>query len=194
MTTVSEKLEILQAIQSSPFGEIAPRISGSISAISSALIIVAIFRSSTRLSSPYHRIMFGMSVTDILGSIAIALTHLPMPREGISAAVDSYGYHGLRLGNTMTCSAQGFVYIYGLTGMCAYNAVLCVYFACAIALEMSAERIRRIERMLHFGAHSLALGYALLPLSLGSINPSFAWCAISKFTSLRLWRFIIYYH
>jgi hypothetical protein len=61
------------------YAALVPRFTGSLSAVSSALIIYVILRSEARLSSIYHRIMFGMSLADICGSIAMALTSLPMP-------------------------------------------------------------------------------------------------------------------
>ena len=67
------------------YGAIVPRISGGISLVSSILIIYVIFKSQAKISTIiYHRILFGMSVADILSSSAIALTTLPMPSELVS--------------------------------------------------------------------------------------------------------------
>ncbi len=132
------------------FGELAPRITGSISVISSALIIYVILRSPNGLSTIYHRIMFGMSFADILGSAAIAFTHLAMPRPGISEIIDNYGFEGTRLGNTDTCTAQAFFFVFGSTATYGYNNSLCVYYACIIAFSMHEARVtRKVEPFLH---------------------------------------------
>ena len=63
------------------FGALVPRLSAGVSFFSSALIIYVILRSAAKLTTIYHRIMFGMAVADIMSSAAIALTSLPMPKS-----------------------------------------------------------------------------------------------------------------
>ena len=155
------------------FGEIAPRITGSLSVLSSVLIIVLVLRSSTCLSSTYHRIMVGLSITDIFSSAAMALTHLPMPKPGLSECVDLYSYQGLRLGNTHTCTAQGFFSTFGVMSTYSYNAGLTVYFACAIYFKLKRRTIQnRVEPVLHSLALLVPLALAILPIIDGNYNPS----------------------
>ena len=66
------------------FGAVAPRFSGSISFVASTLIVYLILRSETRLSTTYHRLLFGMSVSDMMSSFAMALTSLPFPTHMVS--------------------------------------------------------------------------------------------------------------
>eukprot|EP00551_Chaetoceros_affinis_P006606 CAMPEP_0203667292 /NCGR_PEP_ID=MMETSP0090-20130426/4157_1 /ASSEMBLY_ACC=CAM_ASM_001088 /TAXON_ID=426623 /ORGANISM="Chaetoceros affinis, Strain CCMP159" /LENGTH=677 /DNA_ID=CAMNT_0050531411 /DNA_START=32 /DNA_END=2065 /DNA_ORIENTATION=+ len=161
------------------FGEIAPRITGSLSVVSSALIIVLVLRSSTRLSSTYHRIMVGLSTTDIICSTAMALTHLPFPRPGLSPCVDQYSYQGLRLGNTQTCTAQGFFLVFGQLSTYAYNAALSIYFACAIYFKLKKKTIQnRVEPVLHLVAVVVPFSLALTPLADENYNPTAEHCAI----------------
>eukprot|EP01083_Nonionella_stella_P214821 773717_1 len=54
-------------------------ISGSLSAVSSLLILFLIRRSQIGLSSIYHQIMCGLSVSDFVSSVAIAFNTLPLP-------------------------------------------------------------------------------------------------------------------
>jgi len=65
----------------SEYGAIVPRITAGTSAVSSFLILYLLLRSKTKLSTIYNRIMFGMSMADVLGSLAMSLTTLPMPVE-----------------------------------------------------------------------------------------------------------------
>lgn len=168
-----------------PFAPIGPRISGTISAISSATIIYLIFKSESKLYSIYHRIMFGMSAADIIGSTAMALTTIPMPKD-----LSMYDFHefaeacwvGLRLGNIQTCEAQAFFIVWGSVTMYAYNAMLCVYYACAIGLRMTEDAIKKkAEPYLHAIPVVYAFGMALPPLVKHQYNPigSDAWCTIA---------------
>ena len=162
-------------------GEIVPCITGSISVTSSVLIIFLILNSSSGLSSTYHRLMFGMSIADILSSTGMALTHLPMPRPGISKAVDAYLYQGLRLGNTQTCTAQGFSIAHGVLSTYSYNISLCVYYACAIYFKLKQKTIRnRIEPFFHLFSVFFPLLITLPNLLRENYNPAEAWCGMSK--------------
>ena len=165
----------------SPFAAIAPRISGSISAVSSLLIIYVILRSKPKLSNVYHRIMFGLSVADIMGSVSMALTSLPMPSH--MSREEEFGYHwaGTRLGNTHTCNAQGFFATFGMVAMFGYNGSLCFYYACAIAIGMNEKKIKQnVEKpVLHAIPILLGLGFAVPPLFYDLYNPAVtnvAWC------------------
>jgi len=169
----------------SSFAAIAPRVAGSLSVISSALIIYVILLSRTKLSSIYHRIMFGMSVADIIGSFAMALTTLPMPKHlPREDEFEQYQFAGTRLGNTQTCTAQAFSVYLGFITMFGYNASLCVYYACAIALRMKEKVIRRyIEFMIHLAPITIASGIAISQLRSGGYNPSpwQAWCEAAPY-------------
>jgi hypothetical protein len=162
------------------YAALVPRFTGSLSAISSALIIYVIMRSQTRLSSIYHRIMFGMSIADICGSIAMALTSLPMPSYMSKEEIFGYHWAGTRLGNTSTCNAQGFFATFGTTSMVLFNAMLCVYYACAIAFTMKEKNIKKyVEPVLLGLPLVVGLGLAVPPLFYELYNPaisSFAWC------------------
>ena len=161
-------------------GEVIPRISGSLSAISSILIILLVARSSTGFSSTYHRIMVGMSIADVCSSTAIAFTHLLMPRPGLSDIVDAYGYEGKRIGNFSTCTVQGFLFASGTLTTYGYNTALCMYFASTIFFKMKKRMVRnRVEPILHaVWIVSFALTIPHLPNH--SYNPLDAWCQIGK--------------
>ena len=56
-----------------------------------------ILRSPTKIFSIYHRLMFGMIVADVMSSIAMGLTSIPLPKDflvedggGISITVGQY--------------------------------------------------------------------------------------------------------
>ena len=101
-------------------GLVIPSVTGSISCISSLAIIYIKVRSKT--NTTYHRIMFLMSFCDMLASLAIALTTIPMPKDVI------YPFKGRSYGNTATCVAQGLVYITGSAIVVGMNSILNVYY------------------------------------------------------------------
>lgn len=79
-----------------------------VSNFSSSLLIWMILRSSKRLSTTQHRILFGISVSDILYSISHAHFNALAPSE-----VDYLIWNAR--GNQASCSGIGFV---GLVGLC----------------------------------------------------------------------------
>ena len=129
--------------------------------------------------------MFGLSVCDILGSIAMALTSLPMPREMPREEDFGYVWNGVRLGNTDSCNAQGFIVTFGMLSTYGYNAMLCLYYACAITFGMKERSIEKfVEPILHALPLMFALVYATLPLFYDLYNPSvtnFAWCGLTPY-------------
>lgn len=168
---------------------IGPSITGLVSVASSSLVIYMILRSDTKLSSIYHRIMLGMCVADILSSVAMSLTTIPMPPT-LDPDLTPYVYpwEGGRYGTSSTCAAQGFFYSSGIITMYAYNAMLCVYYACVIAIRMKEYKIKKyVEPFLHLTPVALGLGLGFEDLSKGLYRPSdwVAWCtAVSTDSSV----------
>ena len=163
------------------FAIIAPTINGSISALSSSLIIFFIARSKVRLSTIYHRIMFGMSIVNFLGALAMGLTTLPTPKDLPPGWEESDGLAGNRLGNALTCRAQGFVYIFGMVSMSIYYACISVYYTCAIAFKIKEKIIAKyIEPILHILPLGIALLLATLPLKFDWYHATayVSWCTV----------------
>ena len=173
----------VECIACTKFAALAPRFTGGTSAISSSIIIFIISRSESKLRTVYHRIMFGMSVADIMLSVATGLSTLPMPKE---LSFKHEPYDGTRLGNTQTCEAQAFFYVFGLNVMFSYNAMLFVYNTCAITFQMREQHIVKfVEPFLHLIPLGMGLGIAIPPLVNELYNPTTwdAWCSISAGTA-----------
>ena len=117
-----------------------PSISGCISSFASITLIVSIFRSNLKLSNVYRRLIFFLSVFDIILSITHALSSLPMPAGTIWGAI----------GNDVTCGMQGFFTTVGLCGTVLYSLSLTVYFLLVVKYDMSEARIKKcVEPFLH---------------------------------------------
>jgi hypothetical protein len=120
------------------YAAVMPRFSGSLSAISSAAIIYVILRSEKGLSGIYHRIMFGMSTADILGSLAMALTSLPMPSYMFKE--EEFGYHSLgrnSVGKHLHLQCSGlFCYVWCIHHVCLQcNPMYLLYLFYCIQYE-----------------------------------------------------------
>jgi hypothetical protein len=122
--------------------------------------------------------MFGMSLADICGSIGMALTSLPMPSYMPNEEIYGYRWAGTRLGNTYTCDAQGFFVSFGMSGMFNYNAMLCVYYACAVAFTMRERDIKKyVEPFIHGIPVIGGIVNGFLPILNKMYNPGkYAWC------------------
>lgn len=162
-----------------------PRASATVSLISSSIIIYIILRSLTRLNSIYHRIMFGMSVGDIMMSLAVAFTHLAMPKPGISEAVDimfDESDPSRRIGTVGTCDLQGFFFIVGANVNYMYFGTLSCYYYCVIVKTMKDKTIReRVEPLIHLIPVSVGLFSGIIFYIIGAYNPGLAWCTMSEY-------------
>lgn len=139
--------------------------SGSLSAISSLMIIIIIRRSG--IKSTYHRIMLLMSAADILTSISIALTTLPMPKDVI------YPFQTPSYGSIATCEAQGFIYMFGNGLMFMVNGHLHLYYLLRLKFEIKEQTIcKYVEPVMHILCFSIAIALTIGSLNSDFINPS----------------------
>lgn len=152
---------------------VAPRICGSLSAISSVIILCKILSSYHKLSTIYHRIMFGMSLSNMIGSLAICLTSLPMPSEAPYGVVYEFD-DAKRMGNQLSCEIQGFATMLGLVTSFAYNGTLSLYYAFAIGLKWKDGTIQKRHEVWLFHLVPIVLGLvmAVVPWIFGIYNPS----------------------
>jgi len=167
----------VETLHTSLTGATIVRASGSVSVLSSIILIVIILRSTVGLSSTYHRIMFGMSIADVVSSTAMALTTLPMPKDMIYTQ-----FEVLHIGNTQTCEAQGFFAMQGNNAAFLYNVGLCVYYFFSIWRKMTDDQIRKcIEPVIHLCCILIPTVLATCGLLYDTINPSpyHAWCTVT---------------
>jgi hypothetical protein len=161
---------------------IVPRLPCTFSAISSMLIIYIILKSPTRLSSTYHRIMLGMSISDLFLTIPSAFTTLLMPSPG-DYWTDINNIQGTRMGNTLTCTAQGFFILFGNVSFFLYDFVsLIIFYLCSIGFKMTREKIEKyVEPLIHFMPIVIPFIIAVSPLLQGEYNASIdlPWCVPS---------------
>lgn len=113
---------------------------GSLSAVSSLLIMSIILRSSPEARfSAYHIIMLYMSFWDTIVSIAMAFNTIPMP----SYVQDIYPFAGKTCGNVSTCEAQGFIIGIGSLSILFSSIILNVYYLCTFRYGMGEEKFKK---------------------------------------------------
>jgi hypothetical protein len=148
---------------------------GILSFLSSLFILNIVRMSNQKLTTTYHRIMAFMSVFDMMASVSMALTTLPMPSD------DMLRFDGPMLGNHLTCQTQGYFVVLGLIGGMSLYMCLSWYFVCRITLRMDLFKIRkRFEPAIYIYATVLAFFLSSYMLSNDLINviPRASFCVI----------------
>lgn len=144
--------------------QIIPRLPAALSLVGSSLIVVAVLKRRGALrKEPYHRMMFCLSLYDVLGGIWMALGSVPVPAE--------YGIPG-SAGNTRICSAQGFFIHFTVGATIAYNTALVMYFLMKVRYNVTDFAIAKwYEPAVHALALFLSLANALSGVALEIFNP-----------------------
>ena len=121
-------------------GWIIPTISGSLSFLSSALIVYIIARSQrTIYTATYHRIMICVCLSDMLSSLAILLTTLPMPKD----VNEVYNFDGKSYGTILTCKIQASFYTIGCGISSISNIFLSLYYVLTIRYNVTHRVVSR---------------------------------------------------
>ena len=134
---------------------VARCVSGSLSVIASTAIIWHILRSRARLSTTYHRLVFGLCIGDIIYSFANFSTALLLPKELDYLLPFAQG-------NMATCNMQGFLVITGHMLATCYNTSICLHYLAIIKYNKKDECIRdKIEPWLHGIPITIAFSFSI---------------------------------
>jgi len=133
-------------------------VSGITSLISSSMMIWMILRSLEGLSTPKHRLLFGLCMCDILASLSYSTFNLMSPSDIDYSAWNVRGYEA-------TCTAQGFLATLGGYGGLFYNSALNLYFLAVVKYEKGDIEIRtKIEPFLHGVPIAISVSYSIARL------------------------------
>ena len=144
------------------------RISGSVSTIASTCLAVHILRSNHGLSTTYHRLVFGLSVGDIMSSFGYALASTMVPKEM------NY-FVPYAQGNMTTCTTQGFILAVGSLIVTLYNCSICLYYLSIIRYNKKDEYIRnKLEPWFHGISIiiPLVVGFIFMAMKAFNVNKS----------------------
>lgn len=141
------------------------RFSSTLSIIgSSAIIMMLVFQKGrSRLDQMQNRLILGMSIMDVLNSLALSVSTAASPKK-----LSSYIYGAL--GNQTTCSIQAFFITLGLSVPC-YTCMLCLYYLGVIKYNMTDEALEQYERLMHITSISIPLFVSIFALSFDLFHP-----------------------
>jgi len=142
---------------------VLPIISGSVSLLGSGAIAAMILMSAEKLSRPFRRLIFGLSVMDIIQSLAMTLGPFSLPAD-----LDGVLWS---MGNTTTCDIQGFALHIGFAGVPMYMLSLTIYYLYVIKFSMKDKIFStRIEPWLHLVSIGWTIGGGIACWATGSFN------------------------
>ena len=142
-----------------------PKFTGALSLIGSTYIFQDVVFHRTSAHRVYHRLVLGLSCSDMIASVVNILSTWPSPADTPNVMYAA--------GTTQTCTAQGFFNELGNMATPLYNASLCLYYVLVINKTWSEERIKsRAEPFLHLIPMTVALTISILGLPFKLYNNS----------------------
>lgn len=125
-----------------------------LSIIGSSIIIHLVYKASQR--GPYMRILFGMSICDLITSLAWAIQGFVMP-AATSQRVWAFG-------NDASCTAIGFLTQFAFSGF-LYYGMLSYYYVLTIRWGV---RDAKFSKYVEPWMHVISVGYPLITASVGA--------------------------
>ena len=126
-----------------------PLFSGLLSAWGSTNIIAMYFQTDPSKRNCYKRIMLGLSCSDLVSSLTLALQAFLLPQETSHRVWAS--------GTPTTCQAMGFLQQFAFSAM-FYNGMLSFFFLLSIRYSVQEDRMARYYEP---GMHLLSIGFPL---------------------------------
>ncbi len=177
LSAISDTRVEIETFYTSWAGIIITTISSSISVVASFLVIFVVMASPRRLSTVYHRILFGTSIFDIMQSSAMAFTTLPMPSNMIYDQ-----FQGLIAGDDTSCSAQGFLISFGTTTGLSFNVILLLYYVFSMRYNRNDQWFKNhLEIPLYVFVLVVNFSQTVVAWQSGAYHPSpvaSPWCSL----------------
>ena len=123
------------------------------------------------LSKIQNRLILPMSILDMVQSIALGFSTMPIPKGSLC----TYG----SIGNKTTCTIQGFAIQLGFCVPC-YNAMLSIYYLCTIKYKMSEDELAKYEPFMHTIAILPSVAAAIFATSFSLFNNISIVCFVEK--------------
>ena len=117
-----------------------PKVSGTFSLLGSFAVIYDVARDEKKRQTTYHRLMLGVSISDLLSSVAFIMGTWAMPKGSTSGALGTVG----------TCDFFGFIGQVGTLSAALYNVVLATYYVLMLKFRWSSTKLKqRAEPWFH---------------------------------------------
>ncbi|GFH44611.1 hypothetical protein CTEN210_01085 [Chaetoceros tenuissimus] len=140
-------------------------INAGVSCLASTFIMLMILTEPEKgLASPYSRIIFAMSISDILFSLGQLLSPFMGPKDNSDAL--------FAIGTTGSCEAIGFIFIIGFCCLVWYTVFLTYYFTRRIKYKVTPQNFaKKEEKYFHAIFIVLAMTLGMTSVATKSINP-----------------------
>ncbi len=123
-----------------------------ISFLSSSIIVLANL-GGDGLSTPFRRIVYGLSISDALQSLAFITGPVSVPRNEITISLDTEGYYVYHeYKNSQSCRANGFILEVGIPSVIMYTVHLSLYYLYKLKYRMARFHCRAKYRDGHLGS------------------------------------------
>ena len=152
---------------------IAQMTSSITSLFSSLLILFIIFRSHKKLTTTFNRLLLGLSISDVISSLAQAFVTIPSP--------PSHVVGWITVGNMALCRTQGALYSIGAIASPLYNCSICIYYLIEIKFTQYIPSMNRIERYLHAVPILISLTTSISLLAIDAFSPMLTHCFVSAY-------------
>eukprot|EP00547_Thalassionema_nitzschioides_P008786 CAMPEP_0194227378 /NCGR_PEP_ID=MMETSP0156-20130528/42827_1 /TAXON_ID=33649 /ORGANISM="Thalassionema nitzschioides, Strain L26-B" /LENGTH=298 /DNA_ID=CAMNT_0038959859 /DNA_START=88 /DNA_END=981 /DNA_ORIENTATION=- len=145
-----------------------------LSVLGSTWIIVEFLRDRKKRAMCYHRIIFALSLFDLLSSIWFCINTWAQPNDG-----PMFHPKGLLHGNNLTCGMSGFSIYLGSLAIPWYNASLSAYYYLTARRQWKEEQVqKKLERFVHLIIVSVAMVFAIIPIFLDLYNTWYSYCYV----------------
>lgn len=139
----------------------------SISCFASTLIAIMILRSNNGLKSPYSRIIFGLSIADIIQSASMIISPFAVPSDSTRI------YAPWAKGTIDTCEAAGFFLHIGGNAVPFYTLFLSYYFLKRVKDKITPQEFaRKFEFKIHAFIWLFAIIGGFVALARNDFNPT----------------------
>ena len=153
---------------------ILPKCTGAISFIGSTYIFQDVILHKKTKHRVYHRLVLGLSCSDMIASVVNVLSTWPSPTGTPGVMYAS--------GTTQTCTAQRFFNELGNMAAPLYNASLCLYYVLVIRMAWPEQTIRKkAEPFMHLMPICIAFLISILGIPFTLYNNSGWLCWIAQY-------------
>lgn len=121
---------------------IIPHFTGSLSLLGSGIIAGRVLLSRQKRQKTYHRLLCALSLCDLVSSFCYFLSTWPIPAMVPDAELGWKGTDRFAaVGNTASCTAQGFGIQFGVTSA-FYNVMLSIHYILTIRYNFTENRLK----------------------------------------------------
>ena len=125
--------------------------------------------SKERRTRSYHRLVFCMSINDIITTFVLWLSTWPVPDE-----FPTFGSKG----TNATCQATAFLRESATRSSVMYSACLAIYFLLVIKYRWTETRLKKAELTMHVVNNVVGWGMGIAGFPLTMYNPFILACSI----------------